>query len=150
MDSYGRPGFGSLCRQLAQSWKEKPSDIEKAAENFMINLSRLEKISEPSKITKSILDEAAVNLLQIADTNYGGFGQAPKFPNASNLSFMFRYSKLSGISKFKDFALLTLKRMARGGIFDQIGGGFHRYSTDARWLVPVSYTHLTRPTILLV
>jgi len=49
---------------------------------------------------------------------------------------MFRYSKLSGISKFKDFALLTLKKMAKGGIFDQIGGGFHRYSTDARWLVP--------------
>ena len=62
--------------------------------------------------------------------------QAPKFPNASNLSFMFRYSKLSGISKFQKFALLTLKKMAKGGIFDQIGGGFHRYSTDARWLVP--------------
>ena len=49
---------------------------------------------------------------------------------------MFRYSKLSGISKFEKFALLTLKKMAKGGIFDQIGGGFHRYSTDARWLVP--------------
>jgi len=136
LDSYGRPGFGSLCRQLAQSWKEKPKEIESAAGNFMTNLSRLEQITEPSQINKSILDEAAVNLLQIADTNYGGFGQAPKFPNASNLSFMFRYSKLSGISKFKDFALLTLKKMAKGGIFDQIGGGFHRYSTDARWLVP--------------
>ena len=136
LDSYGRPGFGSLCRQLAQSWKEKPKEIESTADNFMTNLSRLERITEPSQITKSILDEAAVNLLQIADTNYGGFGQAPKFPNASNLSFMFRYAKLSGISKFKDFALLTLKRMAKGGIFDQIGGGFHRYSTDARWLVP--------------
>ena len=136
LDSYGRPGFGSLCRQLAQSWKEKPKEIESTADNFMTNLSRLERVTEPSQISKSILDEAAVNLLQIADTNYGGFGQAPKFPNASNLSFMFRYSKLSGISKFKDFALLTLKRMAKGGIFDQIGGGFHRYSTDARWLVP--------------
>ena len=136
LDSYGRPGFGSLCRQLAQSWKEKPKEIEAAADNFMTNLSRLEQVAEPSQITKSILDEAAVNLLQIADTNFGGFGQAPKFPNASNLSFMFRYSKLSGISKFKDFALLTLKKMAKGGIFDQIGGGFHRYSTDARWLVP--------------
>ena len=136
LDSYGRPGFGSLCRQLAQSWKEKPKEIESTADNFMTNLSRLEQITEPSQINKSKLDEAAVNLLQIADTNYGGFGQAPKFPNASNLSFMFRYSKLSGISKFKDFALLTLKRMAKGGIFDQIGGGFHRYSTDARWLVP--------------
>ena len=136
LDGYGRPGFGSLCRQLAQSWKEKPKDIESAADNFMTNLSRLQQVTEPSKIDKSILDEAAVNLLQIADTTYGGFGQAPKFPNASNLSFMFRYSKTSGISKFKDFALLTLKKMANGGIFDQIGGGFHRYSTDARWLVP--------------
>ena len=136
LDSYGRPGFGSLCRQLAQSWKEKPKEIESTADNFMTNLSRLERVTEPSQISKSILVEAAVNLLQIADPNYGGFGQAPKFPNASNLSFMFRYSKLSGISKFKDFALLTLKKMAKGGIFDQIGGGFHRYSTDARWLVP--------------
>jgi len=136
LDSYGRPGFGSLCRQLAQSWKEKPKEIESATDNFMTNLSRLEQVTEPAQISKSILDEAAVNLLQISDINYGGFGQAPKFPNASNLSFMFRYSKLSGISKFKDFALLTLKKMAKGGIFDQIGGGFHRYSTDARWLVP--------------
>jgi uncharacterized protein YyaL (SSP411 family) len=136
IDSYGRPGFGSLCRQLAQSWKEKPKDIEKAADNFMQNLDKLKQFPTPSKIDKSILDEAAINLLQIADTTYGGFGQAPKFPNAANLSFMFRYSKLSGISKFEKFALLTLKKMAKGGIFDQIGGGFHRYSTDARWLVP--------------
>jgi len=136
LDSYGRPGFGSLCRQLAQSWKEKPKDIEKAADNFMQNLCKLQQHQAPSEIDKSILDEAAINLLQIADTTYGGFGQAPKFPNASNLSFMFRYSKLSGISKFQKFALLTLKKMAKGGIFDQIGGGFHRYSTDARWLVP--------------
>ena len=136
LDSYGRPGFGSLCRQLAQSWNEKPKDVEKAADNFMQNLGKLQQHQAPSEIDKSILDEAAINLLQIADTTYGGFGQAPKFPNASNLSFMFRYSKLSGISKFQKFALLTLKKMAKGGIFDQIGGGFHRYSTDARWLVP--------------
>ena len=136
LDSYGRPGFGSLCRQLAQAWKEKPKDVGNSAEQFMSNLSKLERVSEGGKIEKSILDEAAVNLLQVADTNFGGFGQAPKFPNAANLSFMFRYSKLSGIKKFQDFALLTLKKMAKGGIFDQIGGGFHRYSTDARWLVP--------------
>ena len=136
LDSYGRPGFGSLCRQLAQAWKEKPKDVENSANQFMSNLTKLEKLSDGGKIEKSILDEAAVNLLQVADTNFGGFGQAPKFPNAANLSFMFRYSKLSGIKKFQDFALMTLKKMAKGGIFDQIGGGFHRYSTDARWLVP--------------
>ena len=136
LDSYGRPGFGSLCRQLAQAWKEKPKDVGVSAEQFMSNLTKLEKVSDGGAIEKSILDEAGVNLLQVADTNYGGFGQAPKFPNAANLSFMFRYSKLSGITKFQEFALMTLKKMAKGGIFDQIGGGFHRYSTDARWLVP--------------
>ena len=72
--------------------------------------TKLERVSDGGDIEKSILDEAAVNLLQVADTNYGGFGQAPKFPNAANLSFMFRYSKLSGITKFQDFALLTLKK----------------------------------------
>ena len=136
LDSYGRPGFGSLCRQLAQAWKEKPKDVGTSAEQFMSNLTKLERVSDKGEIEKTILDEAAVNLLQVADTNYGGFGQAPKFPNAANLSFMFRYSKLSGITKFQEFALMTLKKMAKGGIFDQIGGGFHRYSTDARWLVP--------------
>ena len=136
LDSYGRPGFGSLCRQLAQSWKEKPKDIELAANDFMKNLGTLEHVSEPSTIDKTMLDEAAMNLLQLADNTFGGFGQAPKFPNASNLSFLFRYWKISGINKFKEFVLLTLKKMAKGGIFDHVGGGFHRYSTDAKWLVP--------------
>ena len=136
LDSYGRPGFGSLCRQLAQAWKEKPKDVLDSAEKLIGNLSKLEQVSEKGDIDKSVLDEAAMNLLQVADTNFGGFGQAPKFPNAANLSFMLRYSQISGISKFQDFVLLTLQKMAKGGIFDQVGGGFHRYSTDARWLVP--------------
>lgn len=136
LDSYGRPGFGSLLRQLAQAWKEKPSDVKKAAENFMETLQKTEKITTPSKLEKSILDEAAMNLMQIADNTYGGFGGAPKFPNAANLSFILRYSKISKISKFSEFVFKTLNKMAKGGIFDQIGGGFHRYSTDARWLVP--------------
>ena len=136
LDSYGRPGFGSLLRQLAQSWKEKPQDIYKAAENFLSNLKKTESVKIPSKIEKLILDEAALNLLQLGDAINGGFGSAPKFPNAANLSFLFRYSKFSKISKFNEFALKTLTKMAKGGIFDQLGGGFHRYSTDARWLVP--------------
>ena len=136
LDSYGRPGFGSLLRQLAQSWKEKPQDIYKSAENFLSNLKKTESVKILSKIEKLILDEAAINLLQLGDAINGGFGSAPKFPNAANLSFLFRYSKFSKISKFNEFALKTLTKMAKGGIFDQLGGGFHRYSTDARWLVP--------------
>lgn len=136
LDSYGRPGFGSLLRQLAQSWREKPQDIIKTAENFLTNLQKTESVNTLESLDKSILDEAAINLMQLGDPMYGGFGSAPKFPNSANLSFMLRYSKLSGISKFQEFALKTLRKMAQGGIFDQLRGGFHRYSTDSRWLVP--------------
>ena len=136
LDSYGRPGFGSLLRQLAQSWKEKPQDILKTAENFLTNLQKTESVGTFEHLDKSILDEAAINMMQLGDPIHGGFGSAPKFPNSANLSFMLRYSKLSGISKFQEFALKTLRKMAQGGIFDQLRGGFHRYSTDSRWLVP--------------
>ena len=136
LDSYGRPGFGSILRQLAQAWKEKPNDVKKTADNFLDALQKTETIKFPTKLERSLLDEAAVNLFQMGDFSYGGFGSAPKFPNAANVSFLFRYAKLSGLSKFNEFGLKTLKKMANGGIFDQIGGGFHRYSTDAKWLVP--------------
>ena len=136
LDSYGRPGFGSICRQLSQAWTEKPKDIEKSAEKFVASLQKTETIQTPSKLERAILDEAAMNLFQLGDATYGGFGSAPKFPNAANVSFLFRYAKLTGLGKFNEFALKTLKKMANGGIFDQIGGGFSRYSTDAKWLVP--------------
>jgi hypothetical protein len=151
LDSYGRPGFGSILAQLAQAWKEKPDDVKKAAENFMANLQQAEFVTTPAKLEKSILDEAAINLFQMADTTYGGFGSAPKFPNAANLSFLLRYSKTSKITKFSEFVYKTLDRMGKGGIFDQIGGGFHRYSTDARWLVPhfekMLYDNALLPTV---
>ena len=136
LDSYGRSGFGSICRQLSQAWTEKPKDIEKSAEKFLVTLQKAEAITVPSKLERVLLDEAALNLFQLGDSAYGGFGSAPKFPNAANVSFLFNYAKLSGHSKFTEFGLKTLKKMAKGGIFDQIGGGFHRYSTDAKWLVP--------------
>jgi len=136
LDSYGRPGFGSICRQLSQAWKEKPKDIESSAERFLGALNKAEAIQIPSKLERAILDEAAMNLFQLGDATHGGFGSAPKFPNAANVSFLFRYAKLSGLNKFNEFALKTLRKMANGGIFDQIGGGFSRYSTDAKWLVP--------------
>ena len=136
LDNYGRPGFGSILRQLAQAWKEKPHDIEATTENFMNALQQTESISSTSKLERTILDEAALNLLSMGDPINGGFGQAPKFPNAANLLFMLRYSKLSGIARFQEFVFKTLNKMANGGIYDHLGGGFHRYSTDSRWLVP--------------
>ena len=136
LDSHGRPGFESICRQLSQAWKERPGDIKKSAEKFLVTLSKAEKIQTPSKLDRPILEEAAMNLFQLGDATHGGFGSAPKFPNAACISFMFRYANLSGLDRFKEFALKTLNKMARGGIFDHVGGGFFRYSTDAKWLVP--------------
>ena len=137
LDQYGRPGFGSLLRQLAQAWREDPGNIKKSAEKFTANLDAYRPQSHPvDEISRPLIDEAAMNLLQAGDPIYGGFGSAPKFPNAANISFLFRYARFSGMRRFAEFGLLTLTRMARGGMFDQVGGGFHRYSTDRQWLVP--------------
>jgi uncharacterized protein len=87
-------------------------------------------------LERSILDEAAVGLLQMGDMIYGGFGHAPKFPNPSNLMFLARYYDISGINRFRDFVIFTADRMAAGGIHDQLGGGFSRYATDQKWLIP--------------
>ncbi len=136
-DRYGMPGFKTLLNQLAEAWKYNKESIEKQAEKIVQGLKQLDiVIKGADAIDKSILDEAAINLLQSADTINGGFGPAPKFPNAMLLSFMLRYYRLSNISKFKEFVFLTLDKMSEGGIYDQIGGGFHRYATDSKWLVP--------------
>ena len=97
LDSYGRPGFGSICRQLAQAWKEKPKDIEKSAESFFHALHKTEKITVPTKLERTLLDEAAMNLFQLGDPTYGGFGSAPKFPNAANISFLVSICQISRI-----------------------------------------------------
>lgn len=142
LDSYGRPGFGSVCRQLAQAWKERDNEINTRADQFVGALYKMDEAIQEESETKTatldriLLDEAAINLYDLGDATYGGFGSAPKFPNAACVSFLFRYATLSNHKNFQKFALRTLDKMARGGIFDQIGGGFHRYSTDARWLVP--------------
>ncbi len=140
LDSYGRPGFGSICRQLSQAWKEKPADIKRRADEFVGAMQRGEEDAAApgpgGDLDRIILDEAAMNLLGMGDSIYGGFGSAPKFPNAACISFLFAYSEFSKLPRFREFALKTLTKMAKGGIFDQIGGGFHRYSTDARWFAP--------------
>lgn len=137
-DRYGMPGFKTLLIRLAEVWKDNRESIEKQADSIVKGLKQLDEfvIKGADEMNKSILDEAAVNLLQSADTVNGGFGSAPKFPNPVLLSFMLRYYKLSNISKFKDFVFLTLNKMSEGGIYDHIGGGFHRYATDSRWLIP--------------
>ncbi|AFU58231.1 protein of unknown function DUF255 [Candidatus Nitrososphaera gargensis Ga9.2] len=138
---YNMPGFKTILLQLATAYKSKKQEIEAASGEFMDALAQTARdvalgAAGKASLERSILDEAAVGLLQMGDPIYGGFGQAPKFPNASNLMFLLRYYDISGMSCFKDFVAFTADKMAAGGIHDQLGGGFARYATDQKWLVP--------------
>lgn len=138
---YNMPGFKNILLQLATAYKNKKEEIEAASSEFMGALTQTARdiascITEKTNLERSILDEAAMGLLQMGDPIYGGFGQAPKFPNPSNLMFLLRYYDISAINRFKDFVTFTADKMAAGGIHDQLGGGFARYATDQKWLIP--------------
>ncbi|MDP9016377.1 MAG: thioredoxin domain-containing protein, partial [Thermoproteota archaeon] len=140
---YNMPGFKNILLQLADAYKNKKSEIQTASSEFTQALSQTAMdlvvradIIEKTSLERSILDEAAVGLLQMGDKIYGGFGHAPKFPNASNLMFLLRYYDISSISRFREFVMFTADKMAEGGIHDHLGGGFARYATDQKWLIP--------------
>ncbi len=135
---YGMPGFGEILDQLDHAYHFRKNEINSTTSDFMNSLKSSNGISynTESIIDKSSLDESALNLLHMADFTYGGFGMAPKFPNVSNLLFLLRYYDISKIEKFKDFVILTCEKILYGGIHDHLGGGFSRYSTDQKWLVP--------------
>jgi len=136
---YGLPGFSTILETLFQAYHDKKEDIDKATQELMKSLiessSSIAKNSN-TNIERTILDESAVNLLQIADSLHGGFGQAPKFPNTTNLLYLLRYFDFSKNTQFLNFVEFTAKKMASGGIHDHIGGGFSRYATDQKWLIP--------------
>jgi uncharacterized protein YyaL (SSP411 family) len=136
---YGIPGFNEILNQISEAYTARKNEIDTATSEFMnalMNTSKDVLGERRIDIDKSALDESAINLLNMADFIYGGFGTAPKFPNVSNLLFLLRYYDLSRIDKFKDFVILTCERILYGGINDHLGGGFSRYSTDQKWLVP--------------
>jgi uncharacterized protein len=137
---YGMPSFRAILNQMSQAYQTRKHEVNSAALGFMQALSSMatdiEVQGQHVDIDRSLLDEAALGLLHMGDPAYGGFGHAPKFPNVSNLLFMLRYYDISQISRFRDFVMFTADKMAAGGIHDHIGGGFARYSTDQRWLVP--------------
>jgi uncharacterized protein YyaL (SSP411 family) len=140
---YNLPGFRTILLQLADAYRNKNGEVQAASTEFTHALSQSAKdligqaeIKDKTSLERSTLDEAAVGLLQMGDMIYGGFGHAPKFPNPSNLMFLLRYYDISGINRFRDFVIFTADRMAAGGIHDQLAGGFARYATDQKWLIP--------------
>jgi uncharacterized protein YyaL (SSP411 family) len=136
-DRYGRAGFGRILERIAEAWKTDQDRILESSHDVVAQLEKQAAIGESrSALGPEGLESGFYVLRRSFDTHYGGFGQAPKFPRPSVFHFLFRYYARSGNREALDMALATLRAMEKGGMKDQLGGGFHRYSVDARWFVP--------------
>ncbi|HMC65891.1 MAG TPA: thioredoxin domain-containing protein [Gemmataceae bacterium] len=135
-DHYGRPGFKRLIEALADAWKNRRDELVESAGQITAHLRVDIPQTRERDLTPALLSNAVAMLRRAFDPTYGGFGSAPKFPHAMDLRLLLRAWKRFGDDHALEMARLTLDRMAMGGMYDQLGGGFHRYSTDERWLVP--------------
>jgi uncharacterized protein len=125
---HGLPGFKQLLAAVADAWRERRADIQRDAGTIT---EQLRRAAQPSRepLTSTLLIDAVRGLRRTFDPVWGGFGSAPKFPPASALEFLLRRDELEPVTK-------TLDSMALGGMYDLVGGGFHRYSVDREWLIP--------------
>jgi len=130
-----RPGFGDLLGAIHTAWQKNKEKIHETADRLVTALET-GNIPSDSSIKADVLERGYSLLEKSYDSERGGFGQAPKFPRPVIFSFLFSYYAATGESKARDIALATLQKMAGGGMYDQLGGGFHRYSVDDRWFVP--------------
>jgi uncharacterized protein YyaL (SSP411 family) len=135
-DRYGTVGMLSLVPQIQQIWKTRRAELESMGQEVNQEISIQQKPESTNQLGKSELDEAFDQLFLAFDHENGGFGSAPKFPSPHNLLFLMRYYNRTNQQAAWTMVDRTLRAMRLGGIFDQIGLGFHRYSTDAKWLVP--------------
>ena len=135
-DRWGRPGFPGLLKKIADAWETDSTGLTSQARQLTERLKSELKTVSPVSVSASVLDEAVIQFRESFDERYGGFGSAPKFPPAAGLSLLLRCYRRTGESRTLQMVTRTLDAMAAGGIYDHIGGGFARYSTDERWLVP--------------
>ncbi|MBI2500191.1 MAG: thioredoxin domain-containing protein [Deltaproteobacteria bacterium] len=128
--------FLELLNRLQTTWKQEPQRIVAAGEEVFEFLRQRNAAPEKQQVSEAVLRSAYEQMNSSFDDTYGGFGQAPKFPPAIGLSLLLRVYRRSGEKRALEIVTTTLDAMARGGIYDHLGGGFHRYSTDEQWLVP--------------
>ncbi len=134
---YGRPGFRELLLRIAGAWKNERENLIKMGNSNIEALRRhMGEAGESGKLSAALLDTGFSYYQKAYDAKLGGFGGAPKFPRPVNLNFLFRYHARSGDKAALEMTLHTLREMARGGMYDHLGGGFHRYSVDEYWHVP--------------
>jgi len=134
---YGTIGLLDLIKVISSKWKDKRSELIESSEEITSFIKKRETaISKSGKPSKSHIKDAKEWFTRSFDKTWGGFGSAPKFPMPHNIIFLLRYAAIENDKLAMDLAEHTLEQMYRGGIFDHIGGGFSRYSTDEKWLIP--------------
>ncbi|MGQ0669964.1 MAG: thioredoxin domain-containing protein [Actinomycetota bacterium] len=135
-DRHGMPAFRKVLAAIAEAWRDRRGEVLEQGRRVVEGIRRAGRIAEShDPLTEDVLRQAFAGLQRASDPEWGGFGVAPKFPQPMTLEFLLR-CHLRGYPGALDMLTLTLDRMAAGGMNDQIGGGFHRYSVDARWHVP--------------
>jgi uncharacterized protein YyaL (SSP411 family) len=137
-DRPGMPSFRTVCQSVVKAWTERREEIEAAGADVVRQLAEHAATPPTTRegVTAADLDAAAGRLLHEYDDERGGFGGAPKFPPSMALEFLLRHHARTGDKAALDAVATTCERMARGGIYDQLAGGFARYSTDDSWVVP--------------
>ncbi len=133
---FGHIGLLELTKKLSESWKNESNKIEVSAKKITEAVKNITTQSGTSEISKEALEKAFSQFSKRFDNDFGGFGSSPKFPSPHNLTFLLRYWKETGNKEALNMVEKTLTEMRKGGIFDHIGFGFHRYSTDKKWLLP--------------
>ncbi|WP_378956132.1 thioredoxin domain-containing protein [Pelosinus sp. sgz500959] len=132
----GRMGLIDLVFTIEKGWESNRDEILRTGEDIVELLQNSKGVKEKSTLSKDVLDQAYSQLAERFDPRYGGFGKAPKFPTPHNLMFLLRYWKHFGEQKALTMVEITLTAMGQGGIYDHLGYGFARYSTDQKWLAP--------------
>jgi uncharacterized protein len=137
VDQHGRPSFRRVLLAVADAYKNKRDDLLKTADALAEAVAKAEAFTGArADFNLAIVDAQISSLTQLFDIRHGGFGQSPKFPHASAVDLLFERHRQTGEKHLLAMAETTLEKMAKGGVYDQLAGGFHRYSVDERWLVP--------------
>ena len=136
-DRHGLPGFPRVLQGIVEAWGGRRGDVIQSGRALVEQMSQTDRLRASARIlTDDVLADAFSTLSREFDDRDGGFGHAPKFPQPMVWEFVLRWWKRSGSERAQTMVRRTLTHMARGGIYDQLGGGFHRYSVDGQWLVP--------------
>src|SRR5215212_457309 len=136
-DRHQMPGFPRILAGVSEAYRTRPDEVRQSAWEILSELRRMSAAPESSEaIDARLLDNARRGLARSYDTRHGGFGGAPKFPSSMSLDFLLRAWRRTGDERALEMASHSCRQMAAGRAYDQWSGGFHRYSTDARWLVP--------------